>query len=207
MTKTIISGPFGSYDYDSMGGVLNSLYKEGVPLNTVERVTVDFKNKVIKDGEVEFAKFKFFENIEKPLFCFQSQNYHRQSSMFDHDDKLKPNFKLCMYVHGSASLVISKVEDSRLFTRELYYFIKKIMAANVSHIDEDSPAWMKESNEMYELKNNAGAYFQGGSDSFEDEYIYIEFHKPAGAQAFVDYVNENFTYEGVVRPPVMPMDF
>ena len=30
----------------------------------------------------------------------------------------------------------------------------------------------------------------------------IEFWKPEGTQAFVDYINENFVYEGVTQPMV-----
>lgn len=34
-----------------------------------------------------------------------------------------------------------------------------------------------------------------GSSGPYEEFIYIEFWKPEGAQAFVDYVNNNFVYK------------
>lgn len=205
MSESIVTGPFGSYEPNTMGGMLNLLHGQGVPLTTVENLNFDFTKKEITYDGLPFAMFKSFDGIEKPLFFFQNQNFGRQQAAWDEDGKLVPKFHLSLYHHGHSSLVITKQRDCQLFNKELYEFITKMMVANISHVTEDSSDYMKELNEMYLVKNASGAFFQGGSGGMDKEYIYIEFWKPAGAQAFVDYINNNFKYETIVKPPEMMM--
>lgn len=209
MNDKTISGPFGAYPINSGGGVLNALCGEGVPLNTVERLTICHKvgdYNIVKDGDTEFARYKYFDGIDTPLFMFQNQNYGRHSAVWNENDVLQPKLKLCLHHHGSASLVMSTHRDNDLFTEDLYLFIKGMLGANRSHISEDSSEWEKLNHKQYVLKNNASAFFQGGSEKF-DEYLYIEFWKPAGAQAFIDHINETFVYKGRVKPPVHSMEY
>jgi hypothetical protein len=198
-TQNTISGPFGSYPYNSAGAILNSLCHEGVPLNKVESVQIS--ENTITYGGKEFARYKFFDGIDKPLFYFQDTAYGRQTAIW-YDDQgkkvLKPKFKLSLHTHGSVSLVISEFKDKSLFTEDLWYFIKTMMYANLSFVDENSTQGEKTENEMYKLKKDSGAFFQGGSESPKSEYIYIEFWNPKGAQAFVDYINNNFVYKDEV---------
>lgn len=202
---TNISGPFGNYNYATPGGVLNALCAEGVPLNTVERVTVSFTGNhggEIKDGKELFATFKVFPAMNRVLFMFRKHDYSQQSAMWGHDKKLRPKFKLCLYVHDQPGLIVRADRDKNLFTKELHEFITMFIRADISHINENSPDWMKKNHEMYNVRQAAGAFFQGGHGSHDKEWFYIEFWKPEGAQAFVDYVNENFVYEGRVQPPM-----
>lgn len=199
-TEIKISGPFGSYPANSAGGILNSLCNEGVPLNTVERLTLNGDG-TIKDGNKEFARYKFFEGVDKPLFYFQDETFARHGAIW-HDVNgekvLRPKLSLGLYHHGNASLVLWNKRDGSLFTEELYDFIKTFVAANVSHVKDDSPDWMKQSHQMYKIRQDAGAFFQGGSSGFNEGFVYIEFWKPEGAQAFVDYINNNFIYKDAV---------
>lgn len=199
-TEIKISGPFGIYPLKSGGGVLNSLCAERVPLNTVERLTI-MGDGTLKDGEETFARYKYFNGIDKPLFFFTKDNYARQDAMWHTvDDKkvLRPHLKLSLYLHDNASLVLYQPRDGSVFTEELYDFIKYFIGANISHINETSPDWMKQNHEMYKIRQDAGAFFQGGSDGFQNGFLYIEFWKPEGAQAFVDYINNNFVYKDAV---------
>lgn len=198
--QTSISGPFGNYPRHSSGAVLNALCSASVPLVIVERLTIGDGR--VMDGSKEFARYKWFDGVTQPLFYFQSDTYGRQSALWGDDKKLRPKFHLSLHHHGNASLVIYKQRENDLFTQELYDFIKGFIAANVSHVTENSSDWVKKNHEMYNIRQKAGAFFQGGYNSFEEGFIYIEFWKPEGAQAFVDYVNENFVYEGRVRPPM-----
>lgn len=191
-TEVKINGPFGLYPRNTGGAILNSIYAMGVPLSTVERLTIDDGR--VLNGPKEFARYKWFEGITQPLFYFQSDVYGRQNVIWSDDKKLRPKFHLSLYHHGSASLVIYKQREKDLFTQELYDFIKQFIAANVAHVTENSSDWAKKNNEMYNIRQKAGAFFQGGSNSFDEGFIYIEFWKPEGAQAFVDYVNNNFVY-------------
>lgn len=206
---TIISGPFGNYNYATPGGILNALCAEGVPLITVERLNISFESNqggVVKDGDERFATFKLFNGINKPLFYFQSQRIGQQTAIWDEDGKLRPKFKLSLYVHDQAALIVRADREKNLFTKELYEFVNEFLGANISHVDEDSPDWMKRNHEMYNLRQACGAFFQGGHGGHDKEWLYIEFWKPEGAQAFVDYINNNFVYEGVTQPPAHSME-
>ena len=44
----------------------------------------------------------------------------------------------------------------------------------------------------YAAVTEATAFFQGGSESPNSDWYYIEFWKPEGAQAYVDKVNAEF---------------
>ena len=204
-TQTSISGPFGNYPRHSSGAVLNALCSAGVPLITVERLTI--LDGCVKDGPNEFARYKWFDGIDQPLFYFQNDSFGRQKAIWGEDKKLHPKFHLSLFHHGNASLVIYKQRDRDLFTEHLYTFIKGFITANISHVTEESSQWMKQNHEMYKIRQNAIAFFQGGSNSFDEGFIYIEFWKPEGAQAFVDYINNNFIYEGRVQPPEHEMEF
>jgi hypothetical protein len=46
-------------------------------------------------------------------------------------------------------------------------------------------------DERYKIRQQAGAFLQGGHDR-EEGWILIEFWKPDGAQAIVDWVNQNW---------------
>lgn len=206
---TNISGPFGNYNYATAGGVLNALCAEGVPLNTVEHVTVSFTGNhggEIKDGDELFATFKVFPAMNRVLFMFRKHDYGQQTAMWGDDKKLHPKFKLCLYVHDQAGLIVRADREKNLFTKELYEFINEFMGANISRIDEGSSDWMKRNHEMYKLRQACGAFFQGGHGGHDKEWLYIEFWKPEAAQAFVDYINENFVYEGVTQPPAESME-
>lgn len=192
-TEAKINGPFGAYPRHSTGAVLNALFSAGVPLVIVEQLTIDVGR--VMDGSKEFARYKWFDGIEQPLFYFQNDVYGRQLATWDEDKKLRPKFHLSLHHHGSASLVIYKQRDKNLFTKELYDFIKGFIGADVSHVTESSSEWSKKNHEMYKIRQEASAFFQGGSNSFDDGFIYIEFWKPEGGQAFVDYVNNNFVYK------------
>lgn len=200
ITEKKISGPFGDYPVNSGGGILNALCKEGVPLNIVEQLTINGNNTLL-DGTANFAQYKYFNGIDKPLFFFNKETYSRQNAMWhtvDAKKVLRPHLKLCMYLHGNASLVLYKPRDGSVFTEELYDFIKGFIGANISHVNELSSEWMKRAHEMYKIRQDAGAFFQGGSDGFQNGFLYIEFWKPEGAQAFVNYINENFVYKDAV---------
>ena len=208
MSEIKINGPFGNYPVKGLGGVLNALCAEGVPLHVVESVTLGEKHgeyMLVKQGSDEFARYKYFEGIDLPLFYFQGKSYGHQEVMWNDKDELVPKLKLSMYLHGTASLVVRVDRDGDVFTNELYQFISEIMFSNISHVSEISPDWMIKNNTQYKLRQAAGAFFQGGSGGPEKEWLYIEFALPQGAQAFVDYINNNFVYKGRVKPPLMMM--
>jgi len=189
--------------------LLNSLCEEGVPLNIVERLTI-MCDGTLKDGEETFACYKYFDGIDKPLFFFNSVNYGHQNAVWhtvDGKEVLRPQLKLSLYLHNNASLVLYKPRDRSVFTEDLYDFIKRFMNANISHVTESSSEWTKQNHQMYKIREDAGAFFQGGSDSFHNGFLYIEFWKPKGAQAFVDYVNNTFVYEGFTPSPVESMEY
>ena len=176
-----MSGPFGNYKAPSIGHVMNSLVKFGVPVNVVETVVFG-KDEITYNGK-PFAVYKYFEGIEQPLFRFLDETYSRvfaqQNYVINGDKTLSPRFKLTLSNHDTPGLIIS----GKAANQEIHAFITNLVMCNFTD------------DVKYKIKSDAGAFFQGGSNMPDGEYIYIEFWKPSDAQAFVDYINENFKME------------
>lgn len=168
-------GPFGNYERSSTGHVLNALSHLGIPMHVVESVQFAEDREMKLHGKL-FGKYKYFEGIEQPLFLFFGTNYNQQKMVIQQDKSLRPAFHLCLSNHDTPGLIFS----GREATVELHEFMTGLLSAN--HIDDP----------RYHLRQTAGAFFQGGHQRPDGEYIYIEFWQPKGAQAFVDYVNENY---------------
>ena len=168
-------GPFGNYERSSTGHVLNALSHLGIPMHVVESVQFDEDREMKLNGKL-FGKYKYFEGIEQPLFLFFGFNYNQQKMVIQQDKSLRPAFHLCLSNHDTPGLIFS----GREATPELHDFLNNILAQNNIF------------NDCYKLHQKAGAFFQGGHQRRDDEYIYIEFWRADGAQAFVDYVNENY---------------
>ncbi len=163
-------GIFGDHNRGSMGSILNALHKWGVPLNIVESVTVE-NGRIEYEGEF-FARYKFFDGIEQPLFYFQSATYNNLSHKvaLDENGDSVSSFALVLSPHGTPGMV------SRSRVPGLYYFLQRTLT---NYMDDP---W-------YKVHKDAGAFFQGGSDAPDGDWYYIEFWKPQGAQAYVDKVN------------------
>lgn len=166
-------GIFGDHNRGSMGSILNALHKWGVPLNIVESVTVE--NGHIKYKDEFFARYKFFDGIEQPLFYFQSDSYnqlcHKVSS--NSTGKLISTFSLVLSPHDTPGMI------SRYNVPGLHSFLRRTLT------NYTTDPW-------YRVHQDAGAFFQGGSESPNSDWYYIEFWKPEGAQAYVNKVNEEF---------------
>ena len=172
------------YDRKTVGHVIQALRNLGF----TEIVTGQVQ---IGDGEVTlgdrlFARYRYFDGIEQPLFRFTHDavaGSHpgpmRHTWVRDENNVLRPRFRLGLSVHDTPSLEVYGVDA----TAELHRYIGRVMLTQWSD------------RETYRLSQAAGAFFQGGSEDENGECIYIEFWKPAGAEAWVDYLNS--TYESV----------
>lgn len=170
------NGPFGQYERGTTGHVLNALCELGVPVVIAE--AVGFSNgSVLMYGGEEFCTYQYFNGIDQPLFRFKDKAYKRQHMVVDRENVIaRPQFRLGLSVQDTPGLTISGPEA----TPELHNFIKTECLTN----------WMDKPG--YKVNKEAGAYFQGGSENPKGQYIFIEFWKPKGAQAFVDFVNKNY---------------
>lgn len=176
-----MSGPFGNYKAPSIGHVMNSLVKFGVPVNVVETVVFG-KDEITYNGK-PFAVYKYFKGIEQPLFRFLDETYSRvfaqQNYVINGDKTLSPRFKLTLSNNNTPGLIIA----GKAACPKVHAFITSLVMCNFTDDVE------------YKITSDAGAIFQSGSYSPDDVYIFIEFWKHKGAQAFVDYINENFKME------------
>ena len=168
------SGPFGIYKKCSTGHVLNALCAMGVPVNTVENIRFGGQEQLLLNNEV-FANYKYFPGIEQPLFRFQNKVFDQQRFIKLDNGFLKPDFHLSLSPQGTAGLIIS----GPLATPELHEFLCGMFTNRMPDI-------------RYELHQTAGAFFQRGRPTQMDERFYIEFWRPSGAEAFLDYINTNF---------------
>ena len=172
-------GPFGSYERESVGHILNALYHWGVPLNTVEQVQVSGDGE-IKLNETLFARYKYFDGIEQPLFFFRDTVFNKQRFLTSktketEESVLIPDFRLLLSSHGTPGFII----DGQDATPELGYFLRRTLT-NLT------------TDHWYKIHQEAEAFFQGGSNDFKGQWFYIEFWKPKGAQAYIDKLNEEY---------------
>ena len=123
-----------------------------------------------------FAAYQYFDGIEQPLFRFAS-GAQRHPWVHIGEGVHRPNFRLTLGSHDLPSLEVSGVDACP----SLHRYISSTMLTS----------WMDQPG--YALKNASGAFFQGGSHDETGERIFIEFWKPAGAQAWVDFLNNTFT--------------
>lgn len=167
MSNNHASGPFGNYDRHCPGHVLNNLCHLGIPLQIVSSLTVS-KDSINYSGK-RFAVYKYFEGIDQPLFHFDDHHYQ---TMLNHDG----NYVLSLGVHGNPSLVLTGG-----------YHADKVAWET---INRGLTNYMLDP--FYKLKNESGAFFQGGSQWIDNTegFLYVEFWKPSGAQAWVDAFNE-----------------
>ncbi len=171
------------YERRSIGHVLEALRALGIPETIAGTVTVGGGE--IKYHAEVFATYKYFDDIEQPLFNFKHPVYNQQKCVVNDGKPLtmRPSFRLTLSHHQTPGLIITGL----LATQNLRQFIRGVMT-NLS------------TDPCYEISQNAGAFFQGGYENANVDadpqvgYIYIEFWKPSGAQKFVDYINDNFKY-------------
>lgn len=176
-----MSGPFGNYESQSAGGVLNALCAFGVPMHIVDSVIFDSENNSYGSLTYRgkpFADYKYFEGIQQPLFRFRdeySKVFAQQTFVVNDDKTLRPRFKLMLSKNDTASLILS----GRAACREAHDFISDLVLCQAM------------GDVRHKLRTSAGALFQNDISWPDNSYIFIEFLRPPGAQAFVDYVNEN----------------
>ncbi len=171
------TGPFGKYESGTSGHILNALCHQGVPLHIVESVDL---GREIRYKDEFFARYKYFEGIEQPLFNFRDDSYNRQKFVAKQptkDDKhlVVPNFHLSLSSHDTPGFVISG-DDA---TPELYGMLMRSLT------NYTLDPW-------YAVHQAAGAFFQGGSHDSHGRWFYIEFWKSAGAQAYIDKLNAEY---------------
>lgn len=160
------SGPFGNYLRGTPGHVLNALHASKVPINVVDRLTVGQHN-VLKQNGSEFAIYKYFDGIDRPLFRFQDQCYQ---NVTDSNNYYIP--------------VIGPHDNPALILTGEYHADWTAWSTINEALSNDIR------NPFYALHKDAGTFFQGGSDWIEGGwYLYVEFWKPAGAQAWLDAFN------------------
>jgi hypothetical protein len=176
VSKVTNSGPFGKYERGSAGHVMNALHECGVPIRIIEDVSFSNGSDLMYNGK-EFCKYKYFDGIDQPLFRFQGTTYGKQRMVVNPEaGTRRPQFHLGLSVQDTPGLMIDGPEASV----ELHEFIRYTCLSNFMN----QPG--------YKLKNDSGAFFQGGSERPDGEFIFIEFWKPKGAQAFVDFINNNY---------------
>ena len=172
-----IEGPFGSYPHGTHGAVLNAAVRiENIPLNRVEHFTLGEHN-TIKVGDKLVGRYKWFEDITQPLFIWLDSEYraYAQHRFVSDNGVLIPKFRLTLCVQGSPAFEI----DGPNATPELHEFLMGMLTN-----------WTLDP--CYDIHQEAGAFFQGGAHAPDGQFFMIEFWKPKGIQAFMDYLNNNY---------------
>lgn len=171
-----MQGPFGNYEGECMGSLLNTIVRvENIPMRIAEDVYTE--DGFLKDHGDVLGQYKWFSEFGKYLFYWYSDIYNRQTFVIQEDKSLKPEFRLQLSLNRMACIHVSGFEP------ELMKEIKTFIRSMLTNYMEDP---------CYELTQQAGAFFQSGSEKEVPDYILIEFWKPQGAQAWVEHFNANF---------------
>jgi len=175
-----MNGPFGNYEGNCVGAILNTLARvENVPVNTIERLQVE--GEFLKDNGEVFGIQKWFPELNKFLFYLYNSSCSQQRLVICREEKLlKPDFRLQLSLNRMACFQLSDQPVENMV--ETHRFIRRMLTNYV-----DDPC--------YKLHQDAGAFFQSGSHREDVDYILVEFWKPEGAQAFIDYMNANLQFK------------
>lgn len=186
-----------TYPRTSLGHILQALRDWGIPETIAGSVTVGLfdsdqnkRDRVFYGGQL-FAEYKYLDGIEQPLFRWHQHalSYGTQRLERQEDGSLKPKFRLSLGPHGHAALIIQGHEA----VPELHAFLDKLCPVFPLKKMRDHPVPTEPVDAApFNVVMNSGACFQGGQKDPNGNYFYIEFWRPEGAQAFVDYVNENY---------------
>lgn len=175
-----MQGPFGNYEGNCVGSILNTLARvENVPVNTIERLQVE--GEFLKENGEVFGIHKWFPELNKFLFQLYNPSHSQHRFIVEQEKEIvKPDFRLQLSANRMACFQLSHQYTDVMVKTHL--FIRR-MLTNVM----DDPC--------YKLNQDAGAFFQCGSDQLDSDYILVEFWKPEGAQAFIDYMNANLQFK------------
>ena len=171
-----VEGPFGSYDHGTPGAVLNHLVRgENVPLSVVE--TLQIGKEVIMKGNEQVGMFKWFDGISTPcvLWLVPSAHAYREPKVIIKNGISVPQFRPSLCVHGTPALEVS----GEWATPALHWFLQGMLTN-----------WTDD--ERYKLHQAAGAFFQGGHSDPNGKWFLMEFWKPEGVEAFIQYINEHY---------------
>jgi hypothetical protein len=171
------SGPFGTAQRGSVNHILNALNHFGVPLGVTQGVQVGGED-ITLNGQV-VAKYRYFDGIDQPLFLVMDKHYMRNPVVVDPETGIsKPVFRLTFSPRGSPCMTVEEDINSVEFFE---FYVKKLVT--VGNLSLGS-----------QLKVNSGAVMNEYIDAYEQKkYSCVEFWDHIHAQAFVDYVNENYT--------------
>lgn len=86
-----MSNPFGNYDKGTMGHILNALHAFGIPITTVENLILSTDQEVYMGSKL-YAKWRYFDDIEQPLFYFTNEFFMTQKYEMKEDSSLVPKF-------------------------------------------------------------------------------------------------------------------
>lgn len=166
------TGPFGRYERESPGHVLNTLCHMGIPVSTVERC-IAATGVVALDG-AHYGTYKYLDGIEQPLFRFADTDMYPGLVIKLDLQKVSstPEFRLSLSIHNTAGIIVSGQNATKYVHLAIMRSLTNIMAMP-----------------SYEIHKDAGAFFQGGSNDPDGGWFYVELWKAAGAQAYADHLS------------------
>ena len=173
-----MSGPFGQYEGNSVGRFLNDIVRiERMPLFRAENIYFEESN-VKENGDV-LGRYRWFPEIDRVLFSWRHDLPFGRPKLVANNGKLVPTFGLSL---SPSEMVAFQARLETKYMMQLHHFVRRMLT---NYMDDP----------CYKLHQEAGAFFQSGSHDEKADYILIEFWKPQGAQAFVDYLNANLVFD------------
>lgn len=150
------------------------ILREGIPEELAKKIKL--KDKTLCLGDEVLGVYSFFPGIDFPLFRWSNVVVEQFTGFKPiENEKGKVLFRLSLCCHGTPALIIS----GELATRKVHSFIHRMLTNRTT-------------DPCYQLSQDSGAFFQSGSHDPNCKFFMVEFWRPEGAQAFVDFFNEYY---------------
>lgn len=173
-TVTSNSGPFGTARRGTVNHVLNALNQFGVPLGISQNCGIGGENITLNNQVI--ARYRYFDSIDQPLFFIKDKYYMKHPVVsVPETNEVKTVFRLTLSPNSEYPWLSISGHQA---TSELRRFI--MLMCHPSSDDDFSCELLDEPHEMF-----------NGLDH-SDIPIIVEFRNSKSAQAFVDYLNENY---------------
>lgn len=176
------------FTWGTLRHLINALKDHGVPSDTVDRLRIIVENIdvpeedrriIMYDGQEIFGRAKYFEGIDKPLFCFSDDNlnYHH-SEVKQKGDATRSILRFRLSLSVKYNRICLSIGERQV--------TQKIREAI-------SEAWVTFAQKTGYSGGTIGTVLIQETDS--DTSIDVLFWRPEPAVAFVEYLNKNYEFD------------
>ena len=177
MSKRYIAGPFGDGARLTLSHLLNALCTWGVPVAVVDKLSIQNADWLSYQGKC-FAKFKYFDGVEQPLFFFMDPGYITHPFIVKTNgdvNEMVPNYRLSLSDTNRAVLDIRGPD----VTDSLKYKLRETLTPIDDH-------------DWFPVSERAQAVMETGYDRTSGEWVQVDFLMPVFAKEYLEKLNNEY---------------